>query len=243
MSPICWHWSYQSNVHRQLVCSWSKCFQGTVRDPHITSRRPVHQPLGPNLNRKPLLEPDRNHRTALRMKATRPCRDCCVHLRSVPQPPVVPLSLSDYHDCLSSITLSILSTSFVSNGMRHCQLHTAIPVLWSSVLSSCNIRTITKYCVYILYILCAECLFLYNCYYTEHLEDLNFLFFSLSLHHFSCRTVCTSVTKISLPIAHCYMKPCLSCHLVADLRRVGKSSWYFSTGANITDLLYLKWIH
>ena len=73
--------------------------------------------------------------------------------------------------------------------------------------------TITKYCVYIVYIVCVECLFFYNYYHTKDLEGLDFLFFFLYLHFFSCSTV---YTNVSLSIAHHYMQHCLQCHLVED---------------------------
>lgn len=41
--------------------------------------------------------------------------------------------------------------------------------------------TITKYCVYIVYIVRAECLFFYNYYYTKSLEGLDFLSFFMSI--------------------------------------------------------------
>lgn len=56
-------------------------------------------------------------------------------------------------------TLFVPSTSLVSNVMRHCQLHTATSILQSSDFLSCKRKTITKFCVYIVYIVFAEFLF------------------------------------------------------------------------------------
>lgn len=89
----------------------------------------------------------------------------------------------------------------VSNVMRHCQVHTATFILQSSVLSSCNRKTITKYCVYIVYIVFAECLFFM-------IISHKFRAFGYSFY-FSEISCCTLCTKVSLSIAHHYKQLCL----------------------------------
>lgn len=71
-----------------------------------------------------------------------------------------PRKLSEQKKKNRKQTLFMRSASSVSNVMCRCQVHTAILILYSSVLLSCNRMTITKYSVYIVYIVCVECLFL-----------------------------------------------------------------------------------
>ena len=105
----------------------------------------------------------------------------------------------------------LASTSFVSNVMRHCQLHTATLILYSSVLSSCNRMTITKYCVYIVYIVCAECLFFFIIIITQKIQRAwIFLSFFLSpLLQLQCclykRSTlhCTSLYAALPPMSSC----------------------------------------
>ena len=101
-------------------------------------------------------------------------------------------------------TSFVPSTSLVSNVMRHCQLHTATSILQSSDFLSCRRKTITKFSVYIVYIVFAEFLF-YDYYHSLGV----FLYVS----YFTCILVCTNVYSRLYFIMISFV---FQCHLVVD---------------------------